>query len=299
MKIFFIFWTLGAGGGNFGVVTSFVLQTHRPRSPNMLVGEYCWEPFDPVIEELWTFWLEQWDKWPDWMDIEPAWLLIAPESVAAETVRASRQANGSSENNDPRMFCFTVVCNGDPDTECAPYVNPIAAKYPPVINSVLPQPFMQQLANVDVTDAQEGFLYLTSGILPPGALTTEVIAQLVDALENAPSDRNLVLFHAGGGQISQVTPTSTAFVHRDLELVIQIKGIWEDAADEEENIAWVKSTRALVEPLLSGSYINYIDPLLADWQDAYYGENYARLLDIKHALDPDNFFRFNQSVGSF
>ena len=269
----------------------------------MLVGEYCWEPFDPAIAELWTFWLDQWGKWPSWMDIEPAWLLIAPESGAAETVRASRQAasllEGEEQNNDPRMFCFTVVCNGDPDTECAPYVNPIAAKYPPVINSVRPQPFMEwQLANVDVTDAQEGFLYLTSGVLPPGALTAEVLALLVDALQHAPSDRNLVLFHAGGGQISQVTPTSTAFVHRDLELVIQIKGIWEHAADEEENIAWVQSTRALVEPLLSGSYINYIDPLLANWQEAYYGENYARLLQTKRALDPDNFFRFNQSIGS-
>jgi FAD/FMN-containing dehydrogenase len=234
------------------------------------------------------------------MDIEPAWLLIAPESSAAETVRHSRQAAGTGEaSTDPRMFCFTVICNGDPDTECAQYVNPIATKYPPVINSVVSQPFMQwQLANVDVTDAQEGFLYLTSGILPPGALTTEVVSLLIAALKAAPSDRNLVLFHAGGGEIAAVSPTSTAFVHRDLELVIQIKGIWENSEDEEENIAWVKSTRAIVEPLLSGSYINYIDPLLEGWQEAYYGENYARLLDIKRTLDPHNFFRFNQSVGS-
>ena len=199
-----VFWTLGAGGGNFGVVTSFVLQTHPPRSSNMLVGEYCWEPFDPAIPELWTFWFEQFKIWPDWMDIEPVWLLIAPESTAAETVRQSRHAHQRTSGDttdvstDPRMFCFTVICNGDPDSECAPYVNPIAAKYPPVINSVQAQPFMQwQMANVEVTDAQDGYLYLTSGILPPGALTTEVITQLMDALKTAPSDQNLVLFHAG------------------------------------------------------------------------------------------------------
>lgn len=265
----------------------------------MLVGEFCWEPFDPAIDDLWSYWLEQWPTWPDWMDIEPAWLLIAPDSSMAETVRASRLASGTSSSTDPRMFCFTVVCNGDPDTECAQYVNPIATRHPPVINSVLPQPFMQwQLANVDVTDAQEGFLYLTSGILPPGALTTSVINLLVDALKKAPSDRNLILFHAGGGQIAKVDAASTAFVHRDLELIIQIKGIWEDVDEEAENIAWVKATRAIVEPLLSGSYINYIDPLLEGWQEAYYGDNYERLLAVKRAVDPTNFFRFNQSVGS-
>lgn len=230
------------------------------------------------------------------MDIEPAWLLISPESETAEAVRTSRASSGV-DSNDPRMFCFTVICNGDPDTECAPYVKPIAAKYPPVIDSVLPQPFMQwQMANVDVTDAQEGFLYLTSGILPPGALTTEVISQLVGALKDAPSDRNLVLFHAGGGEIANVLSSDSGFVHRDLELVIQIKGIWEREEDEEKNIEWVKSTRAIVTPLLSGSYINYIDPLLEGWEEAYYGSNYARLRDIKRSVDPDNFFRFNQSI---
>lgn len=292
------------------MVTSLVLQMHPPRSSNMLVGEYCWEPFDPAIPDLWTFWFEQFQIWPDWMDIEPVWLLIAPESEAAETVRQSRytkQLNaGESEgksmgmNTDPRMFCFTVVCNGDPDSECAQYVDPIAAKFPPpVINSVEPQPFMQwQMANVEVTDAQDGFLYLTSGILPPGALTTAVITQLMDALKTAPSNKNLVLFHAGGGEISHISSSSTAFIHRDLELVIQIKAIWDNAEDEEINIAWVKSTRAIVSPLLSGSYINYIDPLLEGWQEAYYGENYPKLLKIKQTLDPNNFFRFNQSVGS-
>ena len=100
------------------------------------------------------------------------------------------------------------------------------------------------------------------------------------------------------GAISHINSTSTAFIHRDLELVIQIKGIWEHADDEEINIAWVKSTRAIVAPLLTGSYINYIDPLLEGWQEAYYGDNYDKLLEIKQSLDPDNFFRFNQSVGS-
>ena len=61
---------------------------------------------------------------------------------------------------------------------------------------------------------------------------------------------------------------------------------------------WVKSARSVVAPYLSGSYVNYIDSHLANWQHAFYGENYPRLLDIKRTVDPDNFFHFNQSVGT-
>lgn len=116
------------------------------------------------------------------------------------------------------------------------------------------------------------------------------------AMENAPSNKNIVLFHTGGGEIANVGAEETAFVHRNVEVVIQIKSIWDAESDAELNINWVKSTRMIVEPYLTGSYVNYIDPYLADWKEAYYGANYARLLDIKNLVDPLNFFHFNQSI---
>ena len=277
-----LFWAIrGGGGGNFGIATSFELQMHRPNSPIMLVGELCWNPFDPVVLDLWTYWLnEYWHNAPNWFDIEPCFLPI------------------NQDYPDPRMFCFTVICNGDPDSECAPLVNHIVDSYPPVLNSVIAQPFMQwQLANVNITDAQEGYLYLTSGILAPGAFTVSLASKLIDALRVAPSLRNLVLFHTGGGKITSIPSNESAFPWRNVELIIQIKGIWEQPEDEEANVAWVKNTRSLVSSALSGSYINYIDPYLAEWQDAYYGHNYDRLLSIKQAVDPRNMFKFNQSIG--
>lgn len=120
----------------------------------------------------------------------------------------------------------------------------------------------------------------------------------MQAMETAPSSKNIVLFHTGGGAIADIKNSDSAFFHRNVEVVIQIKAIWDDAADEDVNMQWVKSTRSIVEPYLTGSYINYIDAYLPDWQKAYYGLNYPRLLDIKQAVDPDNFFRFNQSIGA-
>jgi FAD/FMN-containing dehydrogenase len=44
-------------------------------------------------------------------------------------------------------------------------------------------------------------------------------------------------------------------------------------------------------------YQNYIDRDLPHWQQAYYGSNYARLKQIRAAVDPHHFFNFPQAIG--
>jgi FAD/FMN-containing dehydrogenase len=46
-----------------------------------------------------------------------------------------------------------------------------------------------------------------------------------------------------------------------------------------------------------GAYLNYTDPELDHWQSAYYGSNYARLLQVKHEVDPHHYFNFPQAIG--
>jgi FAD/FMN-containing dehydrogenase len=44
------------------------------------------------------------------------------------------------------------------------------------------------------------------------------------------------------------------------------------------------------------SYQNYVDPDLADWARAYYGDNLPRLRAVRTAADPDRLFSFPQAL---
>jgi FAD/FMN-containing dehydrogenase len=48
----------------------------------------------------------------------------------------------------------------------------------------------------------------------------------------------------------------------------------------------------------AGSYVNETNYFEADWQREFWGENYARLLEIKEKSDPDGLFFCHHCVGS-
>ncbi|WP_280336214.1 FAD-binding oxidoreductase [Nocardia wallacei] len=118
-----------------------------------------------------------------------------------------------------------------------------------------------------------------------------------------------------GGAINAVAPEATAMPARDCFMKMLIHAAWRLPADDERQLAWARDmyrdlyTRTGGVPVPDerngGSYINYPDPDLADprwntsglpWHAFYYGPNYARLQQVKAAWDPGNLFRHQLSV---
>jgi hypothetical protein len=125
----------------------------------------------------------------------------------------------------------------------------------------------------------------------------------VDAVENlhthVPTIGGGLAFDSYGGAINRVASDATAFVHRDKLACIQATYSWSSYTSPSVIAAgaqWLEWLGANVFNPTSGAYQNYIDPTLANWQNAYYGSNLSRLVSVKATYDPDDVFRFAQSI---
>ncbi len=100
--------------------------------------------------------------------------------------------------------------------------------------------------------------------------------------------------------INTVEPAATAFVHRGELCGLQSSVSWapgDPPSVVEAAQAWLARTTSAMARFVSGAaYQNYIDPTLVDWAEAYYGTNLVRLVKVKDRYDPDDVFRFAQSI---
>jgi FAD/FMN-containing dehydrogenase len=107
-------------------------------------------------------------------------------------------------------------------------------------------------------------------------------------------------FFQTGGKVNDPDAKATAFAHRNSEWIMDVGLNW-GATDSPQlvarNRAWQdKFYDAIRLFSTGGAYQNFIDPSLADWRNAYYGENLGRLQDIKKKVDPERLFNFPQAI---
>jgi FAD/FMN-containing dehydrogenase len=125
---------------------------------------------------------------------------------------------------------------------------------------------------------------------PLPAAARDALVQSAQARAQIPGS-GAILFDSYGGAINQIPPAATAFVHRNVLFCIQY-------LTYNGGIAWLSSIHDKMRPYVTGgAYFNYTDPGLQNWQTAYYGSNYHRLLAIRRAVDPHHYFNFPQAIG--
>jgi FAD binding domain/Berberine and berberine like len=258
-----LFWGIRGGGGNFGVVTDFEYQLHA-FDRNVLSGNIIW-PIDQARDVL-----EFYAEWSAGLSDE---LYAGP--VVATTP------------DGQRVLMIGAVYNGDPAVG-EKELEAIRKLGKPLADEIKVQDYMVMQTGEDALVPHGIRSYAKNGTVK------EWSQGLVDAILEIDDPRVFVDNHVMGGAVKRVGELDTAFPHRNAEIMILILGIWEDPAQDDDQIAAQRAAYAVLEPYMGGYYSN-IDFDQAG-VPANYGPAYGRLQEIKGRYDPMNLFRLNSNV---
>lgn len=289
-----LFWALrGAGGGNFGVVTSRVFQT----VPMPVVTNFhlAW-PFHHAVGLI--------EAWQRWAPIGPDELAVSLKVTATDAVEQppSVDVYGAligTESDATNLFDELVFRSGSAPTST--YVKQMT--FPETrrfwANLGAAEAMADESLQPDV--GKQPYLFAKSEFFAQ-QLPTEAIVALVEnlSLARVPDESRELDWMPWGGAYNRVRPEATAFVHRNELFQLKHAAIVDPQAptsDKADARRWVARSWMSVHPWGSGRvFQNFADPDLEGWTDAYYGPNYGRLVRIKARYDPTGFFRFHQSL---
>lgn len=265
-----LLWGLRGGGGNFGVVTSLEYRLH-PMNPIVLGGFIAW----PItqLKDVLRFYAER--------------SLNAPDELAQDL--AIFTPPGS-----PGLVGIDVCWSGD-HARGEKVLQPLRAFGKPVFDRIAPTPYVALQASGDQTNHQGVHHYSKSGFVEQ--FTESGIDAIAEAFHGAPPGVLAIAFQQGGGAIARVPRAAAAFPNRASRYWMMALSNWEDPAETSQRTASTQAAWKLLEPHTKGFYMNHID----DSKDAAaihanYGENYARLVQLKNKYDPTNLFRLNANV---
>ena len=104
----------------------------------------------------------------------------------------------------------------------------------------------------------------------------------------------------GGEVVNKFGRTDTAYVHRELPMLLRPTPVWaatDPPSVGDDLLAWTEDVIGVIAPLTPDeSYQNFPNRLLPDPLQQYFAENLDRLIDVKTTYDPDNLFQSEQSV---
>jgi FAD/FMN-containing dehydrogenase len=272
-----LFWALRGGGGNFGVVTSFLFKLH-PIS-TVYGGPMLW-PLERSAEVL-RWYRDFIVQAPDALNGFFAFITVASTAPFPEELWNQKMCGV--------VWCYT----GDTPEEV---FAPIRAQFgPPALDWVgpIPRPALETMFD---------------GLYPPGDqwywkadFVKEIPDEAVDIhvayAEQLPTWKSTMHLYPIDGVAGRVAKDATAWNYRDAKWGMVMVGVSPDPADNERMIDWTRSYWSALHPYSAGGA--YVNMMMEEGQDrvrAAYGEHYDRLAAIKRTYDPGNLFRVNQNI---
>jgi FAD/FMN-containing dehydrogenase len=275
-----LFWALRGGGGNFGVVTSFLFQAHPVRM--VYAGPIFWDAThaQAVMRAFHEF------------------LPHAPEELGSFVgLKTVPSMEPFPRDHWGKRACAVIssyngrVADGEKAMSRLLDVVP-----PPLFNWMGEMPFPAINALFDPL-FPKGLQWYWKGDFVQ-SLTDEAIDTHIAHAAKAPSELCLMHLYPIDGAVHRTGKDATAWNVRDARFSMVIAGIHSDPSQASALKRWGRDYWHAVHPFnMDGGYVNFLmDDEIDGRVQASYGENYARLATVKAKYDPANLFRVNQNI---
>ncbi len=273
-----LFWALRGGSGNFGVATSLEFQVHP--LTDVYVGLFFYE-LDQAANLL-RFFRDFITDAPEAYGAFPAFQIAPPLPFIPE------QRHGDT-------FCAAIVHWAGPLEDGESAMTPFRDLAPRVAEMVAPMPYPA------LNTAFDGLFPKGMRSYWKGSYVTELTDAAIDAHlahgPNVPGVSSTMHLYPINGAAGRVASDATAFSYRNATFAPVIVAAWQDAADDQHHIQWVRDYYQAIAPHSEpGGYINFMSEDDQDRAPDNYGANYQRMVAVKRAYDPDNLFHHNQNI---
>lgn len=287
-----LYWALsGGGGGTYGVVLSMTARLHPDGqvaggtisfNDSMAGNDIFWDSIGTWMSHV-----------PDFIDTGNYMLYeITNSSFAALFTAPDKNAPELSASLEP--FLIDLTAHGIPFTlnlyTSPDFLTHYALQYGPL-------PYGPYVASQ----------LMSNRLVPRGVvLDPRQNAELIRAMRLATRTND---FYVGCQATSAYKPPSTPSnavlpAWRNATALCLVVGNWDWTVPRSEMVSHEQELMQTIMPALSeatpgsGTYLNEGNFAQPDWQDQFYGINYARLKGIKAIYDPEGIFYGLTAVGS-
>ena len=274
-----LFWAVRGGGGNFGIVTSFL---YRARPVDAVVGGPMFWDLSEAREIL---------EW--FCDFMPT---ASEDLYGFFAFLRAQPGDPFPAHLHGKILCVIIWCYSGPQDRADAAFKPIRAFRKPLLEVVGPMPYT-------------GMQSLFDALVPPGLQwywkghfvdrpSKEAIDRHLEFGSQVPTLLSTMHLYPIDGAAARLGRSETAFSYRDAPFSMVICGIDPDPENAASITKWTRDYWTAMKPhSLGGAYVNFLmEDEGAERIRATYRDNFERLVEIKTQYDPDNFFARNQNI---